>query len=213
MWKIVPGRIWVGLLVAATLALGWGLMALRYPPAERSMATLSLSAFSALSPVLALGLFLGRTEKLWRWSCRCLPKVVGTHDISGTWRGHSVSTFAQGQAVEGDSYERDLYMTITQSWLSVRIISYRPDKQTRSHSEAASFRSGPNGPAFLTVFRGKDFSAKAGEAPSWMGASEMELDPDSGELIGQYCSNRIHGATRATAGSFRLSRVAADHSK
>ena len=209
MWKVFSASVLGIAFVFASVILGLITWGIRYAPDDRTFFNLLFVTIFAATPVLTLALLIGRSTWVWQTTCTLFPGFAKRYDVSGTWVGKTRSTFPVGTKVVGaELYEGEMQMKVTQSWLTIRVKTTRPEGTTIGRSIVAEISLADADPVYRTVFTSRNFEPVEGDSADWFGTSRFELVPDKDMVVGNYCSNRGYVSGSATAGDFSLHRIA-----
>jgi len=123
----------------------------------------------------------------WAWKWRPLRTVglVRVPDLSGTWTGHGVSLFEDG---EGKNTRFDVQVRITQRWTKCRI--QLDTAHSQSDSVVASMSVGDGQRATLSYeYRNEPRALASPAMHPHRGAARLEMH-DEAQLEGEYYSGR-----------------------
>ncbi len=207
MWALVNIRWRIGIIVsvagayAAVLAF-MGLIPLQ----ETGFAGKALFFLSPIGLTVITGYLIGIWKQAWIAPASWGLGKMFFPDLNGHWQGRVDSSHARKDP--DASYELEL--RIDQSWGRIEVAN----DGKRGVSDSTQILCKPdrhNGrPCLYVMFEGRATVVSDTDSERFLGAERITYNSDTGELTGEYMTDRAWMRGDNTAGKFRLKRLEGD---
>lgn len=199
----MPSAGWIKVVIGLLAAGMFGLAALTGDSIDRQGLRWLGASGSAITMLL-----LAFDRWIWRWpGVRTVSELTGARVIRGTWRG-TLSYTADG---DGNPGQQTIYMAVQQTYSTIDIFCYFPERDSESWSLTAAIEPGPTRHTLRYIYRQQAEAPDRDANRPTEGACELRLvGRPVTEIVGSYYAERggkgkitFDGHSRHVAGSAR----------
>lgn len=197
----MPSAAWIKVVIGLSAAGMFALVTL----SGGSVDAQGLRWLGGLSSAITL-LVLGFDRWIWRWpGVRTISELAGSRVIRGTWRG-TLCYVADG---DGNPGQQAIYMAVQQTYSTIDILCYFPDRDSESWSLVAAIERGATRHTLRYIYRQQAEAPDRDRNRPTEGACELRLvGRPVTEIVGSYYAERggkgkitFDGHSQVVAGS------------